>query len=81
MDTEDCGVVTLKHAVVGFPVPPSQGVPESQGLGTFVTLMDCHVAAAVQACFQGTSAWEKLEVYRRWGVSAGPNPRMTSLSN
>lgn len=50
MDAMDCAI-TLKHAVIGLPVPPPQSIPESQRFGSFVTLMYCHVAAAVQSCF------------------------------
>lgn len=57
-------LLALKHAVIGLPVPPPQSIPESQGLGSFIALMYCHVAAAVQACFQGTSVrGDMMEVY------------------
>ena len=48
--------LTLEHAVVGLPVSPPQSVPESQGLRSFVTLVNCHFAATVQPGLQGTSA-------------------------
>ena len=51
--------LTLKHAVVGFPVSPPQSIPEPQGLRAFITLMNCHFAATVQPGLQGTSAWRE----------------------
>lgn len=59
--------LTLKHAVVGFPVSPPQSVPEPQGLRAFITLMNCHFAATVQPGLQGTSAWrEANSFYQAW---------------
>lgn len=47
---------TLQHAVVCFPVPPPEGFPESWGLWSLITFPDGHLAAAVEACLQRTTA-------------------------
>lgn len=57
----------MEHAVVGLPVSPPQSVPESQGLRSFVTLVNRHFAAAVQPRLQGTPA-------RRPESEGGPEP-------
>lgn len=50
------GSPTLQHAVVCFPVPPPKGLPESCGLCPLITFPDGDFAAAVEACFQRTTA-------------------------
>lgn len=78
METMGCAI-TLKHAVVSLPVPPPHSIPEAQGLGPFITLMDRHVAAAVQSCFQGTPAWETWQrLVQAWEVSAAQNDSRTN---
>ncbi len=47
---------TLQHAVICFPVPPPEGLPESCGLCSLITFPDGHLAAAVEACLQRTTA-------------------------
>lgn len=48
--------ITLQHAVVRFPVFPSQSLPEARRFSAFVTLVDGHLAAAVQPRLQRTPA-------------------------
>lgn len=45
--------VTLQHAVVGLPIPPSHRLPESRGFRPLVALVNGHFAAAVQPRLQG----------------------------
>ena len=46
----------MQHAVVGLPVPPTQGFPEAGGLRPLVTLHDGHLTAAVKPRLQRTAA-------------------------
>lgn len=45
---------TLQHTVVGLPVFSPQSLPEAWRLHSLITLVDCHLTAAVKTGLQWT---------------------------
>lgn len=63
LDFMHFGSPTLQHAVIRFPVPPPKGFPECCGLCSFITFSDGHLATAVEARFQRTTAQRQKGSY------------------
>ena len=69
-ELEETVSCTLQHTVVRLPVLSAQSLPEAWRLHPLITLMDGHLTAAVETCFQGAPESNRMENMRshatRW---------------